>query len=110
MRTCKQIIAKRRELWDTYKSNERDEEFIKAALQYIVDEHNVSVREDIKNHPEYLIEIAFVIVDKDKKTIPFFLNEVQQSFLNDINQAKRDFAAGKRFHLKFLVHHSLPVS
>lgn len=103
MRTCKQIIAKRRELWDTYKSNERDEEFIKAALQYIVDEHNVSVREDIKNHPEYLIEIAFVIVDKDKKTIPFFLNEVQQSFLNDINQAKRDFAAGKRFHLKFLV-------
>lgn len=103
MRTCKDIITKRRELWDNHQNNERDEEFIQAALEYVIDEKNVSIREEIKLHPEYLIEMSFVIVDKDKKTTPFFLNAVQIDFLDDINQAKRDFAAGKRFHLKFLV-------
>lgn len=103
MRTCREIIDKRKELWSKYHDTDRDAQFIQAAVSHITNPSSKSIREEIKQHPEYLIEIAFVIVDKDKKTMPFFLNEVQQSFLNDINQAKRDFAEGKRFHLKFLV-------
>ena len=103
MRTCREIIDRRKELWNTYRDIERDTQYVTAALKYITQPDNKTVREDIKNHPEYLIEIAFVIVDKEKNTVPFFLNDVQQSFLDDINKAKREFREGKRFHLKFLV-------
>ena len=44
-----------------------------------------------------------MIVDKDKRTVPFFLNDVQKSFIKDLNQAISDFKQGKRLHLKFLV-------
>lgn len=103
MRTCREIINRRKELWNTYHDIERDSEFVNAAVNYIVDPLNAMVREEIKRYPEYLIEISFVIVDKDKNTVPFFLNEVQQSFLNDINQAKAEYAEGKRSTMKFLV-------
>lgn len=103
MKTCRDIINKRRELWDENHDTEKDANFIQAAVEYIISPTSKSVREEIKKHPEYLIEMTFVIVDKDKKTKPFFLNEVQKDFLADINQAKDDFSEGKRFHLKFLV-------
>ena len=103
MKTCREIIDRRIELWNTYQDIDKDTKFVNAAVEYILLPDSKAVREDIKNHPEYLIEIAFVIVDKDKRTVPFFLNDVQQNFLDDINQAKRDFKAGKRYHLKFLV-------
>ncbi len=103
MRTCRDIINRRKELWHTCHDIERDSDFVSAAVNYIVDPLNAMVREEIKRYPEYLIEISFVIVDKDKNTVPFFLNEVQQSFLDDINKAKDEYAAGKRSTLKFLV-------
>jgi hypothetical protein len=103
MKTCQDIIERRKELWSIHRDNDIDREFINASIEYIIDPVNTSVREEIKRHPEYLIEISFVIVDKDKNTVPFFLNEVQLSFLTDINQAKDDYKAGKRLHLKFLV-------
>lgn len=103
MRTCKEIIRKRRELWEKHRDIERDEKFVNAAVDYIVDPANDAVRKEIAARPEYLIEISFVIVDKDKNTVPFFLNDVQLSFLADINKAKDEYKAGKRLHLKFLV-------
>ncbi|KKO51143.1 hypothetical protein [Paenibacillus sp. DMB20] len=103
MRTCRDIINRRKYLWNTYHDIERDNEFVAAAVNYIVDPQNAMVREEIKRYPEYLIEISFVIVDKDKNTVPFFLNEVQQSFLDDINKAKDAYREGRRLHLKFLV-------
>ncbi|GCL71785.1 hypothetical protein PN4B1_16900 [Paenibacillus naphthalenovorans] len=103
MRTCKDIINKRKEIWNETRDIEKDTEFVTASIEYIINPDNKSVREEIKRHPEYLIEISFVIVDKDKNTVPFFLNEVQQSFLDDINKAKDEYKAKKRLHLKFLV-------
>lgn len=103
MRTCSDIINRRKELWNSTRDIDRDTEFVTAAVAYIVDPQNATVRQEIKRYPEYLIEISFVIVDKDKHTVPFFLNEVQQSFLDDINKAKDEYAEGRRSHLKFLV-------
>ncbi|MNH83822.1 hypothetical protein D3C73_362270 [compost metagenome] len=103
MRTCRDIINRRKELWNNTHDVDRDTEFVQAAVSYIVDPQNDAVRKEIKRYPEYLIEISFVIVDKDKRTVPFFLNEVQQSFLDDINKAKDEYAEGRRSHLKFLV-------
>lgn len=103
MKTCIDIINKRKELWSEFHDIETDRGFINAAMEYILDPKNTVVRDEIKRYPEYLIEMSFVIVDKDKNTVPFFLNEVQHSFLADINRAKDDYKAGKRLHLKFLV-------
>jgi hypothetical protein len=103
MKTAAEIIAKRKELWNTYRDIERDQEFTLAVANYIVSEEGKTVREEIGKNPECLIEMVFVIVDKDKKTVPFFINTVQRMFANDLKQAIADYQAGKRLHLKFLV-------
>lgn len=103
MRTCREIIEKRKQLWFKSKDIEKDNQFVQASIEFILSASGAKAREEIKRYPEYLIEISFVIVDKDKNTVPFFLNEVQQSFLDDINKAKDDYKSGKRLHLKFLV-------
>lgn len=103
MITCKQIVQRRRELWVGTQSIEQDEIFIQSAIEHILEPNNKDIRDEIALYPEYLIEISFVIVDKDKRTIPFFLNKVQQSFLDDINNAKAEYKVGKRTSLKFLI-------
>lgn len=104
MTSCLDIISKRKELWNRDRNIDQDGEFVLAAVTQIIDpKTGAHLRSEIKRHPEYLIEIAFVIVDKDKRTVPFFLNEVQYSFLFDINKAKDEYAQGIRHHLKFLV-------
>jgi hypothetical protein len=101
--TAQEIIIKRRQLWELHRSIENDREFIEAVADYIIQPQNEQIREEIRNNPELLIELCFVIVDKDKKTVPFFLNDVQQEFIKDLNQAIDDYNQGKRLHLKFLI-------
>jgi hypothetical protein len=95
------IIKKRKELWDG--NIEKDREFVQVITDYMIGPNGESLREEIKNNPEYLIEMAFCIVDKNQNTVPFIINRVQQRFLETLNQAIKDFDAGKRLHLKFLV-------
>ena len=47
--------------------------------------------------------MTFSIVDKEQKTVPFFLNDVQKGFISDLNKAKEEYKQGKRNYLKFLV-------
>lgn len=101
--TAAQIIAKRRELWANSHDIERDKDFTESVAEYMVRPESRAIRKEIAKHPESLIEMLFVIVDKEKKTVPFILNEVQQQFINDLNQAREDYRQGKRLHLKFLV-------
>ena len=103
MKSCQEIIQRRRELWNSNRDIELDSQYVLAAADYFIDPANEAVREEIAKYPECLIEMFFVIVDKDKNTVPFFLNEVQRSFLQDINKAKEEYIAGERLHLKFLV-------
>ncbi|MFW5438108.1 hypothetical protein [Paenibacillus apiarius] len=103
MMSCQEIIQRRRELWDSKRDIELDGQYAQATADYFIDPANIAVREEITRYPEYLIEMFFVIVDKDKNTVPFFLNEVQRSFLRDINKAKDEYRTGERLHLKFLV-------
>lgn len=101
MLTCQQIIARRRERWEEHRSIEQDREFRESVAQYLID--HPAARAEVRDHPEYLIELLFVIVDKDKQTVPYFLNDAQQLFLEKLNTAIVDFKAGRRLHLKFLV-------
>ncbi|MVP00356.1 hypothetical protein [Paenibacillus lutrae] len=101
MITAKQIVEKRKELWESKKSITQDGEFTQAAVDYLLE--NEHIRIEIARYPERLVEMFFVIVDKNQETVPFFLNKVQQDFVDDLNQAIDDYNAGKRLHLNFLV-------
>ena len=99
--TAKQIIEKRKELWEQYKNINKDYEFtLSVANELMI---NVPLLEEIKANPELLIEMIFIIVDKDKKTVPYFLNEVQKDFIKKLNISIEDFNQGKLLHLRFLV-------
>lgn len=95
------IINKRKELWTRYESIEQDNQFTEAVATHILESE--SIREEIQDHPEYLIEMVFVIVDKNKSTVPFFLNDVQHDFINKVNETIAEFKEGRRLHLKFLI-------
>ena len=77
--TIDEIIAKRRRSWEKRHDIEYDKGLVEAAISYI---HTIpKLVEEIKQKPYRLIEIAFTIVDKSKKRVPFFFNEVQQDFI-----------------------------
>jgi len=101
--TAQEIIDRRRELWEENQSIELDQQFTAAIADYMTSSAGSDLREEIYQHPELLIEMVFVIVDKQQQTVPFFLNEVQRSFIDDLNQAIEDYNQGKRLDLKFLV-------
>lgn len=101
MLTCPQIIARRRERWDEHHSIEQDKAFRESVAQYLLD--HPAARAEVREHPEYLIELLFVIVDKDKQTVPFIINDAQALFLQKLNAAIAAYKAGTRLHLKFLV-------
>lgn len=101
--TAHEIIARRRELWGENQSIELDQEFTAAIADYITSAAGADLRQEIDQNPELLIEMAFVIVDKQQQTVPFFLNEVQLSFIADLNQAIENHQAGERLDLKFLI-------
>lgn len=100
---AKDIIKKRQELWNSHQDIEQDRNFVQVAAEYIISEQGDKIRKEIQDNPEYLIEMAFCIVDKNQNTVPFFINEVQTEFLETLNKAIKDFKEGKRLHLKFLV-------
>lgn len=70
------IINKRKQLWYKHHDIQLDKEFVECACNEIVS--NEKLRNELKKNPHKLIELAFTIVDKDKNTVPFFLNKVQK--------------------------------
>ncbi|PLR84649.1 hypothetical protein CVD25_01035 [Bacillus canaveralius] len=103
MMNAKKLIDKRKDLWAADHDIEKDQEFVQAIAHYLLSPEGDSLRKEIQDHPEYLIEMAFIIVDKLQETVPFFINDVQAEFLATLKQAIEDFKAGIRLHLKFLV-------
>lgn len=101
MRTVKEIIEKRKELWEQYHDITKDRQYINSVAEYLLE--NKELRNEIENHPEYLIEMVFLIVDKEKNVVPFFLNEVQHDFINDLNKAVQAYKDGSRLSIKFLI-------
>ena len=100
--TAKQIIKKRKELWEQYKDINRDYEFTLAVSNELLT--NRPLLTEIMNNPELLIEMIFIIVDKDKNTVPYFLNEVQIDFIeNKLNKTIELFNQNKILQMKFLV-------
>lgn len=95
------LIQKRKDKWQELHSIEHDKELRDAIGQRLLEDHELLC--EIRKHPEKLIELFFVVVDKDQRTIPFFLNDVQRDFINTLNRAIEDFDEGRATDISLLV-------
>lgn len=80
MITVADIIAKRKRIWEERHDLDYDRELVRASAIKILSEESLS--KEVLAKPYLLIEVAFYIVNKKKKTVPFFFNEVQSDFLS----------------------------
>lgn len=99
--TADYLIAKRKEKWEALQDIEFDKQFQKAVAMELM--KNQELREEVKAYPEKLIELEFIVVDKNKKTRPFFLNAVQREFVDTLNRAKEDYAKGNISEISLLI-------
>ena len=99
--TADYLIERRREKWNDTHDIEHDKK-LRAAIAYEM-LHNAALLDEVRRYPEKLIELVFVVVDKNQRTMPFFINEVQRDFINRLNRAKEDFEAGRITEISMLV-------
>lgn len=85
--TVEELIERRRTLWTREGNVERDRAFCEViAREIIMDADN---RRAVRERPWLLVEAAFTVVDKNGRTMPFFLNEVQRDFVHRIEREGR---------------------
>ena len=77
--TVSEIIAKRKRAWEKRRDLEYDKELVRASVRRVLADR--SLRREIVERPYLLIELAFYIVDKKRRTVPFFFNAVQKDFI-----------------------------
>lgn len=82
MMTLQEIVDKRKRSWEKRHDINYDKTLVVSAVKYVLENHDL--REKIKRTPWKLVEIAFTVVDKHQKTVPFFFNEVQQDFVEHL--------------------------
>lgn len=99
--TARYLIDKRREKWEEKHSIEFDKQYRNAVVSELMS--NADLLAEVKANPELLIELVFVVVDKDQKTMPFFLNDVQRDFIDRLNLAIEDYKSGLIADISLLV-------
>lgn len=80
--TIQDIIDKRKRRWEEKHDIEYDKTLVRVSVIRIL--QTPSLRDEIVARPYLLIPIAFYIVDKNRNTVPFFFNEVQEDFINKL--------------------------
>lgn len=93
------LIKKRKEKWNANQDLEYDNKFRNAVANQLLIDNNLL--NELKEYPENLIELFFLVVNKEQKTVPFFLNEVQLDFINKLNKAVDEFNNGKIREIAF---------
>ena len=99
--TADYLIEKRKAKWDELHSIDYDKKLRQAIANEMLTDKDLLA--EIKRNPEKLIELAFIVVDKNQKTMPFFLNDVQHDFMDTLNKAKEDFESGEITDISLLV-------
>ena len=77
--TIADMVEKRRERWEQRRDPVYDRKITESAAARILSESDL--RRQVLERPYLLIECCFSVVDKQKKTVPFFLNDVQKDFI-----------------------------
>lgn len=101
MYTADYLIQKRKDKWEENQSIEYDKKLREAIANELL--RNPRLLAEVRKYPEKLIELVFVVVDKNQKTMPFFLNDVQHEFIDTLNQAIADYEAGIITDISLLV-------
>ena len=99
--TADYLIEKRKAKWDELHSIDYDKKLRQAIANEMLTDRDLL--DEVKRNPEKLIELVFIVVDKNQKTMPFFLNDVQHDFIDTLNQAKEDFESGEITDISLLV-------
>lgn len=99
--TADYLISRRKAKWEELRDIEFDKEFRAAVADELL--KNGTLLNEIIRNPEKLIELVFVVVDKNQKTLPFFFNDVQQEFMSTLNQAIEDFENGIITEISMLI-------
>lgn len=99
--TADYIIQKRKEKWEELHDIEFDKDLRNAIADQLTEDEDL--RNEVIKYPEKLIEMVFVVVDKNQTTMPFFLNEVQKDFINTLNETIKEFEEGFRTEISLLV-------
>lgn len=99
--TADYLIDKRKEKWAEKQDIDFDKDFRCAVANELM--NNAELLAEVKASPEKLIELVFIVVDKNQKTMPFFLNDVQHEFINTLNKAILDYNEGKITDISLLV-------
>lgn len=99
--TADYLIQKRKDKWNELHSIDYDKKFREAVANELMTDKELLT--EVKRYPEKLIELVFIVVDKNQKTMPFFLNDVQHDFMDTVNKAKEDYAAGIITDISLLV-------
>jgi len=99
--TADYLVQKRKDKWRENHSIDYDKKLRQAIANEMLT--NKALLEEVKRYPEKLIELVFIVVDKNQKTMPFFLNDVQHEFMDTLNQAIADYEAGIITDISLLV-------
>lgn len=99
--TADYLIQKRKDKWGELHDIDYDRQFRGAVAKEIIS--SPELLSEIKQYPEKLIELVFIVVDKNQQTMPFFLNDVQHDFIDTLNKAIRDFKDGLITEISLLV-------
>lgn len=82
--TLEKMIEKRKLRWEQKQDLAYDGRLVTAALRKIFE--MPPLLSEICRRPYCLIELAFRVVDKERRTVPFFLNEVQRDFIERLER------------------------
>lgn len=86
-KTLKEMASARKAWWKTTEGEnhakrlELDKAVVKSFCDEILSDENNALLRALEQRPWLLIEILFTIVDKNARTVPFFLNDVQAEFI-----------------------------
>ncbi len=99
--TAEYLIERRKERWNSSNDIDFDKRFRNAVANKLLEDKELLF--EVRKRPEKLIELLFIVVDKEQKTIPFFLNEVQKDFINKLNKAIEDYEKGIILDIGFII-------
>ena len=99
--TADYLIEKRKEKWEATHNIDYDKQLRAAIADKMLEDKELL--EEVKKYPEKLVELMFIVVDKNQRTMPFFFNEVQQEFIDTLNKAIDDFDRGLMPNISIIV-------
>lgn len=87
MPTIAEMVEKRKERWQEGRGVEYDAQLVAVIANTILDSPELVAQ--VREKPHLLIEACFSLVDKNKRNVPFFFNDVQRDFIEQTEKLGR---------------------